>query len=187
MTPWTELTFAAAFLVGLTGSLHCASMCGPLLGILCASREKNTSGTVRLVRATTYHAGRIASYAIGGALAGSLGSVGLVLRAGPSAQHVVLFATSAMLLLLAAYIAGRAGFRLVGVMAYEAQVAGVATRPPGRPLDGAVNRWMQSRSMPELRRRRAAAVAEVRRHADLEFVNGGGTGSLEATSADPAG
>jgi D-serine deaminase-like pyridoxal phosphate-dependent protein len=87
---------------------------------------------------------------------------------------------------LAALIAARAGFRLVGLMAYEAQVAGVATRPPGRPLDGAVNRWMQSRSMPELRRRRAAAVAEVRRHADLEFVNGGGTGSLEATAADPA-
>lgn len=106
MTPWTELTFAAAFLVGVTGSLHCASMCAPLLGILCASREKSTSGTIRLVRATTYHAGRIASYAIGGALAGSFGSVGLALRPGPSAQHVVLFATSAMLLLLAAYIAG---------------------------------------------------------------------------------
>ena len=87
---------------------------------------------------------------------------------------------------LAAYIAGRAGFRLVGVMSYEAQIAGVANRPPGRPVDGAVNRWMQSRSMPELLERRARAVAAVRRHADLEFVNGGGTGSLEATSADPS-
>ena len=85
---------------------------------------------------------------------------------------------------LAAYIAERPGFRLVGVMSYEAQIAGVANRPPGRPLDGAVNRWMQSRSMPELVERRARAVAAVREHADLEFVNGGGTGSLEATSAD---
>ncbi|MBM7505396.1 alanine racemase [Agromyces aurantiacus] len=87
---------------------------------------------------------------------------------------------------LAAYIAGRAGFRLVGVMAYEAQVAGIANQPPGRPVAGAVNRWMQARSMPELVERRAAAVAEVRRHAELEFVNGGGTGSLEATAADPS-
>lgn len=87
---------------------------------------------------------------------------------------------------LAGYVAGRPGFRLVGVMAYEAQVAGVATRPPGRPVDGAVNRWMQSRSMSELVERRAAAVAAVRRYAELEFVNGGGTGSLEATAADPS-
>jgi D-serine deaminase-like pyridoxal phosphate-dependent protein len=85
---------------------------------------------------------------------------------------------------LAAYIAGRPGFRLVGMMAYEAQIAGVVNRPAGRPATGAVNRWMQSRSMPELVARRTAAVAAVREHADLEFVNGGGTGSLELTAAD---
>jgi D-serine deaminase-like pyridoxal phosphate-dependent protein len=38
--------------------------------------------------------------------------------------------------------------------------------------------------MPELVERRARAVAAVREHADLEFVNGGGTGSLEFTAAD---
>jgi len=85
---------------------------------------------------------------------------------------------------LAAYIARRPGFRLVGLMAYEAQIAGLVHRPRGRPVTGAANRWMQGRSMPELVERRAAAVAAVREHADLEFVNGGGTGSLEATSAD---
>lgn len=87
---------------------------------------------------------------------------------------------------LAAYIVRRPGFELVGMMSYEAQIAGVVNRPAGRPVDGAVNRWMQSRSMPELLERRARAVAAVREHADLEFVNGGGTGSLERTSADPA-
>ena len=34
--------------------------------------------------------------------------------------------------------------------------------------------------------RRGAAVASVREIADLEFVNGGGTGSLETTHADPS-
>ena len=87
---------------------------------------------------------------------------------------------------LAAYIVARPGFELVGMMSYEAQIAGVANRPAGRPLDGAVNRWMQSRSMPELLERRARAVAAVREHAELEFVNGGGTGSLELTSGDPS-
>ncbi|WP_139417734.1 amino acid deaminase/aldolase [Agromyces laixinhei] len=85
---------------------------------------------------------------------------------------------------LAAYIVKRPGFELVGMMAYEAQIAGVVNRPAGRPIDGAVNRWMQSRSMPELRERRGRAVAAVREIAPLEFVNGGGTGSLEATAAD---
>lgn len=87
---------------------------------------------------------------------------------------------------LAAAVASRPGFRLVGLMAYEAQVAGIADRPSGRPVAGAVNRWMKSRSMPELVERRARAVAAVRQHAELEFVNGGGTGSIEATVADPS-
>ncbi len=87
---------------------------------------------------------------------------------------------------LAAYVVARPGFELVGLMSYEAQIAGVVNRPEGRPVDGAVNRWMQSRSMPELVERRARAVAAVREHAALEFVNGGGTGSLERTSADPS-
>lgn len=87
---------------------------------------------------------------------------------------------------LAATVAARPGFRLVGVMSYEAQVAGIADLPAGRPLTGARNRWMKSRSMPELVERRARAVAAVREHADLEFVNGGGTGSIERTAADPS-
>jgi D-serine deaminase-like pyridoxal phosphate-dependent protein len=45
---------------------------------------------------------------------------------------------------------------------------------------------MQRRAYPELLERRAAAVAAVREHADLEFVNGGGTGSMAETAADPS-
>ena len=87
---------------------------------------------------------------------------------------------------LAATIAARPGFRLVGVMSYEAQIAGLGDAPPGRPMRGRLIRVMQSGSFAELLRRRSAAVAAVRRHADLEFVNGGGTGSVIGTSADPA-
>ncbi len=81
---------------------------------------------------------------------------------------------------LAAEIVRRPGFRLVGMMAYEAQIAGVGNR--GKALI----RAMQKASAAELRERRGAAVAAVRRIADLEFVNGGGTGSLESTHDDPS-
>jgi D-serine deaminase-like pyridoxal phosphate-dependent protein len=43
---------------------------------------------------------------------------------------------------------------------------------------------MQARSSAELRIRRAEAVRRIRALTDLEFVNGGGTGSLESTAAD---
>ncbi|MCI4063827.1 amino acid deaminase/aldolase [Micromonospora sp. R77] len=86
----------------------------------------------------------------------------------------------------AATVAGRPGFRLVGLMAYEAQIAGLGDAPPGQALLGRAIRVAQRGSYRELLARRGAAVTAVRQHADLEFVNGGGTGSVAATSADPA-
>ncbi|MET8039528.1 amino acid deaminase/aldolase [Micromonospora sp. NPDC005215] len=87
---------------------------------------------------------------------------------------------------LAATVADRAGFRLVGLMSYEAQIAGLGDAPPGQTLLAGAIRLAQRGSYRELLARRGAAVAAVREHADLEFVNGGGTGSVAATSADPA-
>lgn len=81
---------------------------------------------------------------------------------------------------LATAIVARPGFRLVGMMAYEAQVAGVTNAGPRK----AAIRAMQRASMRELAERRGEAVRRVRQIADLEFVNGGGTGSIEATHAD---
>jgi D-serine deaminase-like pyridoxal phosphate-dependent protein len=85
---------------------------------------------------------------------------------------------------LAEAIEKRPGYRLVGMMGYEAQVAGLGNAPVGSPVRGALLRAIQKASMAELLERRQAAVAAVRELADLEFVNGGGTGSLEATGRD---
>jgi D-serine deaminase-like pyridoxal phosphate-dependent protein len=77
-------------------------------------------------------------------------------------------------------------------MLYEAQIAGVGDAPPGRPLRSLAIGLMQSRSARELAPRRAAIVAAVQEALSqagappLEFVNGGGTGSLERTAAEPA-
>jgi len=85
---------------------------------------------------------------------------------------------------LARAILARPGLALDGLMSYEAHIAGVADRPPG-PAGPAI-RAMQRVSARELLARRAAVVAAVRAVAPLRFVNGGGTGSVERTAADPA-
>lgn len=81
----------------------------------------------------------------------------------------------------AARIARRPGFTLVGIMMYEAQIAG-QTNSTGAS-DGVI-RWMQKRSGAELLDRRQAIVSGVESVVSLEFVNGGGTGSLEYTASD---
>ncbi|MFC5179797.1 amino acid deaminase/aldolase [Actinomadura harenae] len=80
----------------------------------------------------------------------------------------------------------RPGLRLVGLMAYEGQIAGVGDQIPGQAAKSRVVRAMQKRSRLELARRRAAIVRAVRDLTDLEFVNGGGTGSVEATVQEKA-
>ncbi|MEK6327577.1 MAG: amino acid deaminase/aldolase [Actinomycetota bacterium] len=83
----------------------------------------------------------------------------------------------------AADIEKRPGTRLVGVMAYEGHIAGVGDRIPGRPLRSALIRRMQSASERDIHRRLPRMVDAVRELASLEFVNGGGTGSLARTAA----
>jgi D-serine deaminase-like pyridoxal phosphate-dependent protein len=87
---------------------------------------------------------------------------------------------------LAGEIVTRERLKLAGIMAYEAQIAGLGDAPPGRRLRGMAIRALQARSAKELAARRAAIVAAVREIAPLAFVNGGGTGSLERTAAEHA-
>ncbi|HYH89207.1 MAG TPA: alanine racemase [Solirubrobacteraceae bacterium] len=87
---------------------------------------------------------------------------------------------------LARAVLARGELHLDGLMSYEAHIAGVGDRPPGRPLMGAAIRAMQRASARELAGRRAAVVAAVRAVAPLRFVNGGGTGSVERTAAEAA-
>lgn len=80
-------------------------------------------------------------------------------------------------------------FSLVGLMAYEAQIAGLQDSPHSgnKVADAAKSallKRIQASSVTEIAHRRANVVAAVRNVVELEFVNGGGTGSLESTSAD---
>ncbi len=87
---------------------------------------------------------------------------------------------------LAQEIERRPQLELVALMAYEGQIAGVGDRPPGKRLRGTAIRFMQRRSASELAGRRAAIAAAVGEVAELQIVNGGGTGSLELTAAEEA-
>ena len=87
---------------------------------------------------------------------------------------------------LARRVAQRDGFRLVGVMTYEGQVAGVQDDVPDQRTKSLLVRRLKQASMAQLEVRRreiADALAEV---TELEFWNAGGSGSVEATAADPA-
>lgn len=86
---------------------------------------------------------------------------------------------------LARSITARRGVDLVGLMVYEAQIAGIADA--GRTTRAAAIRRLRAASIAELARRRAEVVAAVRAEAPgLEFVNGGGTGSIETTALEDA-
>jgi D-serine deaminase-like pyridoxal phosphate-dependent protein len=89
---------------------------------------------------------------------------------------------------MAREIEDRPGTRLAGLMAYEGQIAGVGDKIPGRPLRQAAVRMMQSASERDIRGRLPQMVEAVRetlaeRGSTLDFVNGGGTGSLARTAA----
>jgi D-serine deaminase-like pyridoxal phosphate-dependent protein len=93
--------------------------------------------------------------------------------------------TPAQVAALARAVVARPGFELAAVMGYEGHIAGLGDRPSNRALGVAI-RWMQRAARKQVAELRAAVVAAVREVAPVEIVNGGGTGSLETTAAEPA-
>jgi D-serine deaminase-like pyridoxal phosphate-dependent protein len=86
----------------------------------------------------------------------------------------------------ARHVLARPGFALVGVMTYEGQVAGVPDDVPHQRAKSVVVRRLKAASMTQLADRRGLIARELRDLVDLEFWNGGGSGSVEATAADEA-
>jgi D-serine deaminase-like pyridoxal phosphate-dependent protein len=85
---------------------------------------------------------------------------------------------------LAQEIDRRERTRLVGVMAYEGQIAGVGDNVPRKAVNNLLIRAMQSASARDVAERRAEIVTALSDVAQLEFVNGGGTGSIELTASE---
>jgi D-serine deaminase-like pyridoxal phosphate-dependent protein len=81
----------------------------------------------------------------------------------------------------------RPWLKLVGVMAYEGLIAGVADMVPDRKLENLAIQKVKQWSTVDVARRRAEMVAAITHvTGELEFVNGGGTGSIGSTTAEAA-
>lgn len=74
-----DLTLVAAFVAGVSGSVHCIAMCGGLTSAF-GMRARAHGGTARnaFLHASLYQLGRIVSYMLAGAVCGAFG--GLLLR-----------------------------------------------------------------------------------------------------------
>ena len=94
---------SSVFLVGLLSGVHCAGMCGGLVGAFSMSLPRQ--------RATwplhlAYNGGRITSYAIAGLIAGAAGGIGLLLNDVLPVQLVLYVAANLMLVALGLHLAG---------------------------------------------------------------------------------
>ncbi len=85
---------------------------------------------------------------------------------------------------LAREIVRRPGLELVGLMGYEAHIAGLGDDPLGKRAQAPAIRAIKRRSVAEIAERRAAVVAAVREVAPVAIVNGGGTGSIHTTTRE---
>jgi len=95
--------------------------------------------------------------------------------------------TARAALTLARRIADTPGVELRAVLAYEAQIAGIPDRNPGSRYLDPVRQAIKRRSMPAAMALRREVVDELRAAGHpISVVNGGGTGSVAFTSADPA-
>ncbi len=76
---------------------------------------------------------------------------------------------------------------LAGVMGYEAQIAGLCDASPFKRAMSWVAKILKTVSRPQVEKRRFEVAQEIRRQGlSLEFFNGGGTGSLQASLEDPS-
>lgn len=90
-------------------------------------------------------------------------------------------------LAMADAIAATEGVHLAGLMGYEAQLAGLPDRNPANStVENLAIRQFKPRSKETVRERRGAVVDALDDEYGLEFVNGGGTGSIEFTRDDPS-
>lgn len=161
---------------GATQNITLMVDCPTHLDIIDSARSAATSSDVPADGAT--QAVRVcldidASYRLGEGMLGSRIHIGA--RRSPIRD-------SASAVDLAAHVIARPETNLVGLMSYEGQIAGTADA--GSTAKQAMVRAMQKRSIAELKVRRRSVIDAVRELAELEFVNGGGTGSFESSVAE---
>ncbi|NBJ70247.1 MULTISPECIES: alanine racemase [Clostridia] len=83
---------------------------------------------------------------------------------------------------IAAYIKKQSQLRLIGMMGYEAQIAGVQDELPNRIAVNKLVQALKKQSISAVSKRRHAFVRALMVHGfPLQLINGGGTGSVSTT------
>jgi len=106
-----EVSYIAAFLVGLLGGVHCVGMCGGIVGALCLGLNQDSPQTQNNIRSSlpyllSYNAGRILSYTLAGLLMGGIGWLGSHLFDIYALQKSLEIIAAIFMLALGLYIAG---------------------------------------------------------------------------------
>jgi uncharacterized protein len=97
-----ELSWFAAFLVGLMGGAHCVGMCGGIVAAMSFQGGRRQPFALHLA----YNLGRVTSYAAAGGLAGLVGSAAFLSRHLLPLQQGLYVAAQIILIFLGLYLAG---------------------------------------------------------------------------------
>jgi sulfite exporter TauE/SafE len=109
---------SAVFLIGLLGGVHCAGMCGGIVTAF-AGRAHAPGWPLHL----SYNLGRVGSYSIAGAIAGTAGSLGLLFDGVLPIQQGLYILANLMLVSMGLYLAGftrvAAGLERMGLVLWR--------------------------------------------------------------------
>jgi hypothetical protein len=104
-----SLSLLAALSAGLLGGVHCAGMCGGIVGALSLATPGQKQGP-KLPLLLSYNIGRITSYVIAGALVGGIGQLSLGFMPVQSLQLVLAVIAGVMMMLMGLYLGGWSRF-----------------------------------------------------------------------------
>ena len=116
---------STACLVGLLGGVHCVGMCGGIVGSLTAGLpgDARTSLARAFPYQLAYNCGRIAGYAVAGALMGALGTLLIEVMPLQYAQRALYALAAVFMILLGLYLSGwwhgLAGVERVGAVLWR--------------------------------------------------------------------
>jgi sulfite exporter TauE/SafE len=109
----SAISLAPVFMVGLLGSVHCAGMCGGIVGAFSVAPARRfpvavvalrTAPHAALLRVLAYNSGRIASYAAAGALAGGMAGGARALTGLAALETAGYWLANLMLVMLGLYL-----------------------------------------------------------------------------------
>ncbi|MDO8413816.1 MAG: sulfite exporter TauE/SafE family protein [Gallionellaceae bacterium] len=103
MDAFLWLAMTSVFTAGLLSGVHCAGMCGGIVGVVSMQLPNRRPA---LPFQLVYNGGRILSYTVAGIIVGVIGQGGLALKSGMPVQHVLFALASTMMIVMGFYLAG---------------------------------------------------------------------------------